>query len=117
GIDPEIFKVRDGDKFTVTYDFSTELQGDNMLGELHVDWSKQEDIPPGVTGTYMLFDGDGNELLDNDVDLGDTAILDSQDQQLPADNAGRSDDFSLTVSLDFTGLPDRFSADSPEQIA
>src|SRR5699024_10006366 len=35
-IDPEEFLVRAGDTVAVRYEFSTQLQGDNMLGQLAV---------------------------------------------------------------------------------
>lgn len=114
-INPHDFKVRQGDTFTVTYDFTTELQGDNMLGELSVDWSDPQNIPDGIDATYMLYDDGDRELLDGPADVGTSAAL--SDEHLQAGNAGRSDEFSLVVSLDFDGLADRFGPDSDAQIA
>lgn len=114
-IDPRDFKVRQGDTFTVTYDFTTELQGDNMLGELSVDWSDPQNIPDGIDATYMLYDDGDRELLDSPADVGSSAVL--SDEHLQADNAGRSDEFSLVVSLDCDGLADRFGPESDTQTA
>src|SRR5699024_2411580 len=50
-IDPETFLVRQGDTVEASYDFTTYLQGDNMLGRLEVGWSHPAELPTGVSGT------------------------------------------------------------------
>ncbi len=115
-IDPQNFLVRQGDTFDVTYHFTTHLQGDNMLGQLEVDWSDAADLPPGVTGTYSVLDATGTPL-GSPTALGAELRLDDTTQQLDTDDAGRTDHFTLVISLDFADLDDRFGAGSDVQLA
>lgn len=113
-IDPETFLVRQGDTVEVTYQLSTHLQGDNMLGQLEVGWSDPATLPTGVSGSYTVYDATGAALAPATA-LGTATEL--ADQQLETDDAGRTDDFTLVVSLDFAGLDDRFGAGSTPQLA
>lgn len=115
-IDPETFLVRQGDTVEASYEFTTHLQGDNMLGELEVDWQSEADLPTGVSGTYQLYDGDDTPLMSSAAALGTATTLDAG-QQLDADDAGRADTFTVTITLDFANLADRFGADSSVQLA
>lgn len=115
-IDPATFLVRQGDTVEASYEFTTHLQGDNMLGELKVDWTDPADLPSGVSGTYQLYDGADTPLMPSAAPLGTTTALDGA-QQLDADDAGREDTFTVTITLDFDGLADRFGADSTVQVA
>src|SRR5690625_4947333 len=49
-IDPETFLVRQGDTVDVTYQVTTHLQGENMLGQLEVVWTDPADLPTGEIG-------------------------------------------------------------------
>ena len=114
-IDPETFLVRQGDTIQVSYQFTTHLQGENMLGQIEVDWADAPDLPSGVSGSYTLRDASSTELAT--AALGTATALDDAAHQLAADDAGRADTYTLTIALDFAGLPDRFGADSPVQVA
>lgn len=122
-IDPNDFLVREGDTVEVRYEFTTHLQGDNMLGELSVDWDEgAPSLPTNVTGTYAVYRVQGGAdaaLTDvtNPPTLGDTVTLDGNSQQIDAGDAGRTDTFAVVVELDFTGMPDRFDAGSTVQTA
>src|SRR5699024_2161786 len=104
-------------------EFSTQLQGDNMLGQLAVDWDDgAPSLPADVTGTYMLYDttSGSDVVLTNRTDppsLGETVTLNSEAQQILADDSGRPATFAVVVELEFTGMPDRFGSDSPVQTA
>ena len=114
-IDPETFLVRQGDTIRVSYAFTTHVQGENMLGQIEVDWADAPDLPSGVTGTYTLQDAASTELAT--ADLGTAVTLDDAAHQLAADDAGRTDTYTLAIDLDFADLDDRFGADSPMQLA
>lgn len=114
-LDPAQFLVRQGDTFTVTYEFTTHLQGDNMLGQIEVDWTTAPGLPSGATGSYTLRDASSAELAA--AALGTAVTLDDAGQQLDADDDGRTDSYTLTIDLDFADLPDRFGVDSPVQLA
>lgn len=113
-IDPETFLVRQGDTVDVTYQVTSHLQGENMLGQLEVDWTDPADLPTGVAGTYTVFDAGGDALTPQDVPLGTATTF--PDRQLRAGDAGRTDHFTLTISLDFTDLEDRGGAGSAPQL-
>lgn len=116
-LDPQEFEVRQGDTFEVIYQFTTDLQGANMRGELSVDWPDGVEIPTGMTGTYELADSDGNSMMDNGpVDIGDSTDL-SGHRITDAGNAGTTDEFTLKLNLDFAGLDDRFGPGSDVQLA
>lgn len=104
---PGDFLVRQGDTVTVTRDFTTDLQGDNMLGKLSVDWSQESSsVPAGVIGDYTIYDAASQPLVTGDLGVppGPDGVLD----QLDADDAGRTDTYTLEITLDFTGMDDRF---------
>ncbi|UFU03295.1 hypothetical protein LQF12_01390 [Ruania suaedae] len=110
-IDPDTFLVRQGDTFLVSYEVRTELQGENMLGELSVGWDQAADLPAGVSGEYLLLDGDDAPLMTAPAPLGTaTTIADALD----TDDAGRTDTFTLQVELDTAGLDDRFGPGSTQ---
>lgn len=115
-IDPATFLVRQGDTVEASYEFTTHLQGDNMLGELTVDWTDSAGLPSGVSGTYQLYDGDHTPLMASAAALGTATTLDGT-EQLDADDAGREDTFTVAITLDFADLADRFGADSAVQLA
>ena len=114
-LDPETFLVRQGDTIQVSYEFTTHLQGDNMLGQIEVDWTDAPGLPSGATGSYTLWDASNAELAA--AALGTAVTLDDAAQQLDADDDGRTDSYTLTIDLDFADLPDRFGVDSPVQLA
>ncbi|WP_147915467.1 hypothetical protein [Ruania zhangjianzhongii] len=114
-LDPADFLVRQGDTIQVSYEFTTHLQGDNMLGQIEVDWADAPALPSGVSGSYQLNDSAGAELAT--APLGTVVRLDDAAQQLDADDAGRADTYTLTIDLDFADLDDRFGADSAAALA
>lgn len=116
-IDPATFLVRQGDTVTAEFAFTTTLQGDNMLGQLSVDWTDPSALPAGVTATYQVYDASNNALLTTEPDLGAAATLNAATQQIDADDAGRTDNFTVLVSLDFSGMADRFGSGSTVQTA
>src|SRR5699024_8642192 len=108
-IDPATFLVRQGDTFTVDYDFSITLDGDNMRGAIGVTWPEAPTLPAGVTATYEVRDSDGDpvgtpETLGQDAVAGAVNAADSFDT-----------DYTLHVELDTAGLPDRFGQASAVQ--
>src|SRR5699024_12275992 len=74
-IDPESFLLRQGDTVDVTYQVTTHLQGETMLGQLEVDWTDPADLPSGVAGTYTVFDAGGDALTPQAVPLGTRITL------------------------------------------
>lgn len=55
-IDPAIFLATPGDTFKITQEFTTTLEGENMLGKISTSWSspQDQDLPAGVSATYKL---------------------------------------------------------------
>src|SRR5690606_41765637 len=112
-IDPEEFLARPGDTVTLTQDFRTVLQGDNMLGHLTVDWERAPDLATGTAATWTVRDAAHTALVE-DVPLGSSRTLPALD----TDDDGRSDTFTLEVTVTFDReMPDRFAAGAPVQVA
>lgn len=114
-IDPTTFLVRQGDTVEVAYGFTTYLQGDNLVGQLEVDFSDPASLPGGVSASYTVYDAAEQPLAPPAV-LGTATTFDDPSQQLAADDSGRTDSYTLVISLDFTGMADRFSAESAVQL-
>lgn len=114
-IDPATFLIRQGDTVTMSQPFTTALQGDNMIGKISVDWTDASSIPNGVSATYDIRDASG-QAVGGTRNLGEPLTLDTADELLVTDDEGRDDDFTVTVSLDFSELSDRFSAESTTQL-
>ncbi|MDN6175547.1 MAG: hypothetical protein L0J17_09165 [Brevibacterium sp.] len=114
-IDPAAFLIRRGDAVTMSQPFTTTLQGDNMIGKVSVDWSDPSTIPNGVSASYDIYDASG-QTVGSTRNLGESLNLDETEELLLTDDDGRVDDFTVTVSLDFAGLSDRFSDDSTTQL-
>lgn len=112
-IDPDTFLVRQGDTVAMTQDFTTRLAGDNMTARIAVDWADPADLPEGVTGDFTVLDSAGTRLGDP-VPIGEDLVI---DDRLITGDAGRTDDFSVAVSLDFANMSDRFGSESPVQVA
>lgn len=55
------FVAMSGDSFTVSQEFTTTLEGDNLLGRLTVGWAAPPDLPAGVSATYRVL-GAGNQV-------------------------------------------------------
>ena len=113
-IDPETFLVRQGDTVEMTQDFTTRINGDNMVARIAVDWAEPAELPEGVTADYAVLDSTGTRLGES-TPVGSDLILD--EDRLATGNDGRTDRFSVVVSIDFAGMSDRFGAESPVQIA
>ena len=112
-IDPTDFLARPGDSVTLTQDFTTELQGDNLTGVLGVDWEETPSLPAGVSATYAVRDA-GGAALATDVPVGTRAALD----RLDADDDGRSDTFTIEVTIALApDMDDRVGADAAPQVA
>lgn len=115
-IDPDTFLVRQGDSVAMTQDFTTHLTGDNMVAGITVTWPDPAALPDGVTASYEVLDATGNRLGEP-APIGTETTLDDPSELLVTDDAGRTDDFSVRVTLDFADLSDRFGAESPVQVA
>lgn len=113
-IDPETFLVRQGDTVEMSQDFTTRIAGDNMTAQINVAWVDPAQLPDGVSANYEVRDAAGKRLGEP-APLGTAITLD--EDRLSTDDAGREDEFSVAVSLDFAGLDDRFGAESPVQVA
>ncbi|HLT83411.1 MAG TPA: alternate-type signal peptide domain-containing protein [Phototrophicaceae bacterium] len=112
-IEPADFLARPGDTVTLAQDFRTELQGDNMLGRITVDWEQPPALAVGVSATYSVRDS-ADALVVEDVALGDAGTL----APLDTDDDGRSDTFTLEVTIAFDReMDDRFAADAAAQVA
>lgn len=111
-LDPADFLVRPGDTFEISQDFSTDLQGDNMLAGLKVSWGDPAELPDGVQASYVVVNPRGDDS--GPADLGTAVELDA----VPSDNAGHSDGYTLVIDLEFTeNVADRFSADADAVLA
>jgi len=111
-VDPAEFLVRPGDTLTVRQQFTTELTGDNMLGRLTVAWAQPPALPAGAAATYAVRDG-ADDVVVSDVPLGTSATL----PDLDTDDDGRTDTFTLEVTLGFADTADRFGPDAAPQVA
>lgn len=112
-LDPETFLVRPGDTFEISQDFTTALQGDNMLAQLTVNWADPADLPDGVGATYIVFDA-GSVPIGGPHDVGTPAPMEA----VAADNAGRFDTYTLRINLEFAaGGDDRFGPESDVALA
>jgi len=119
-IDPEEFLVRAGDTVAVRYEFSTQLQGDNMLGQLAVDWDDgAPSLAEEVSGTYVVYQVvEGTDVpLTEPLPLGQSTTPGPTAAQIDTDDAGRIDTFAIVVDLEFEGMADRFGAGSEMQTA
>lgn len=110
-----------GDSFTLTQQFSTELEGDNVAARLTVDW----DVPPALApvgravASYTVTDPGGtttaSALLGDDVTLpGGTANF--TPQQIEGWGPGAT--WTLTVTLAYAGAdvllsPDQITTAAP----
>ncbi|MHA3685070.1 SipW-dependent-type signal peptide-containing protein [Leucobacter sp. HY1908] len=119
-IDPATFLVRQGDSLAASFDLTAAVQGDNLVGELGVDWPVAPQLPEGVDGTYALYlqaaDGTLTDLTDL-TGLGTPVQIDADEHRLVADNAGKSSKLLLTVQLDFSEMEDRQGAATLAQVA
>ncbi|MCT2359963.1 alternate-type signal peptide domain-containing protein [Brevibacterium casei] len=113
-IDPETFLVRQGDTVEMTQDFTTRVEGDNMSARIAVDWAEPAELPEGVTADYTVLDSTGTRLGEP-TPVGSDLVLD--ENRLVTGNDGRTDDFSVAVTLDFADMSDRVGAESPLQVA
>ena len=119
-IDPESFPVRAGDTIAVRYEFSTQLQGENMLGQLAVGWDDgAPSLPEKVSGTYVVYQVvEGTDVpLTGPLPLGQSTTTGPTAAQMDTDAAGRTDTFAIVVDLEFEGMDDRFGAGSQVQTA
>lgn len=113
-LDPMQFLVRPGDSVRITQNFTTTLQGENMLAVLGINWADDgADLHDDVTATYVVLDNDGGES--------GTALV-GQPVELPAiaaDNDGRTDQFTLQIDLTFadTEGSDRFGSEDTPVVA
>lgn len=111
--DPEVFLVRPGDTFTVTQEFATALQGDNMAAMLSVSWADDGEaaLHESVTATYVVLGDDGEIAA---ADVGQAAQI----TRMATGNDGRSDTFTLQIKLAFADDgSDRFGPDADPVIA
>lgn len=83
-----------GDTARGVQELTVELEGDNLVANLSVERGDDESLPDGVTVTYRLLDGDGEEIGDGDLD-DDVSIR-------FAANATSGDDDTVVVGADGT---------------
>ncbi|GGF40119.1 hypothetical protein GCM10010922_14320 [Microbacterium sorbitolivorans] len=102
-----MFLVRQGDSATATFPFEAVLDGDNLAGNIGVDWRVAPSLPAGVTGDYSVFDSDENELASGTLGAGTPSLA----------RVTTGGDYVLRVTLDFADLSDRFGTDSAVQTA
>ena len=53
-IDPASFLATAGDRFQVSQDFTTALEGENLRARLRVSWGGAVSLPAGVSATYVV---------------------------------------------------------------
>jgi|GEM_PF-2690326 len=95
-----------GDTFTLTQDFRTVLEGDNMAARLTVDWDEAPLLAPAgrVTATYTITPPGGAPSAS--LALGDQLVLPPHPDNLtPAEVAawGPAATWRLTVTLAYAG--------------
>lgn len=111
-IDPTEFLARPGDAVTVSQDFTTELQGDNLVGLLSASWATDPALPSGTTATYTVRDAEGAAVA-TDVPVGTQTVI----ERLDADDDGRSDVFTLEVTIEWSQeMADRVGVDAAPQV-
>lgn len=112
-LDPATFLARPGDTFQITQDFTTTLQGDNMLAATTVAWADQAALPAEVSATYRVLDGAGTEVTEVTA-VGNAATLDA----IGTDDQGRQDHYTLQIELEFAiDSADRFGAEAEVVLA
>ncbi len=111
-IDAAEFRARPGDTLAAQQRFTTELSGATMRGLLGVTWEQPPALPPGAVATYTVRDAADTAVV-ADVPLGTAATLPALD----TDSGGRSDDFTLEVTIGLPDTVDRFGPDAAPQVA
>ena len=106
-IDPATFVVRPGDTLAVTIPFQTTVRGENMRTELTVDWSDDDAVPPGVTGTFRLVDHQGRAHDNASMDLGRAIDFSARD----------GGQYTVEVDLDFADVPNRIGAEAADPLS
>lgn len=53
-IEPATFLATPGDTFLISQKFSSLLEGENMLGKISTRWSAPQNLPTGVSASYIL---------------------------------------------------------------
>lgn len=57
--DPASYRVMPDDRFSLSQQFTTRLDGDNLDGRLTLDWAQANELPPGVQLSYQVLDAAG----------------------------------------------------------
>ncbi|HLS13018.1 MAG TPA: alternate-type signal peptide domain-containing protein [Beutenbergiaceae bacterium] len=112
-LDPATFLARPGDTFQITQDFTTTLQGDNMLAATTVAWADPAALPAQVSATYRVLDSAGTQVTEVTA-VGDAAAL----AAIGTDNQGRQDHYTLQIELEFAvEAADRFGPEAEAILA